>query len=151
MVDNIKYATAMTEVLYYLKGIRQEDINKIPENLIEFFETNCLKEHKCEFDYTRPLSELKLQEETKGLIAMICYNYWCETEEQKQSFVSKLNKNEIMYEEELKKKYDIKKVFEAKKSVNNEVEEKQIYMVEYRENIFKKMWEKIKKMFRKND
>ena len=41
MVDNIKYATAMTEVLYYLKGIRQEDINKIPENLIEFFETNC--------------------------------------------------------------------------------------------------------------
>ena len=29
MIDNIKYATAITEVLYYLKGIRQEDIRKI--------------------------------------------------------------------------------------------------------------------------
>lgn len=84
MVDDIKYATAMTEVLYYLKGIRQEDVDKIPKKLIKYLKENALKNYECKFDYTKPLTELNLQEETKGLIAMICLNYWCETEEQKK-------------------------------------------------------------------
>ena len=77
MEDNIKYAIAMAEVLHYLKGIRQEDIDKIPQKLIEYFKQNSLESYVCKFDYKKPLKELELQEETKGLIAMICFNYWC--------------------------------------------------------------------------
>ena len=68
MEISIKYANAMSEVLYYLKGIRQEDIEKIPKKLIIFFKENCSKNYECNFDYTKPLNELDLQEETKGLI-----------------------------------------------------------------------------------
>ena len=36
MINDIKYANAMAEVLYYVKGIRDEDLAKIPKNLIDF-------------------------------------------------------------------------------------------------------------------
>ena len=38
---------------------------------------------------------------------MICLNYWCETEEQKNNFIKHLNENEIRYQEELKEKYNL--------------------------------------------
>lgn len=149
MIDNIKYATAITEVLYYLKGIRQEDINKIPKKLIDFFNENTLNSYKCNFDYTKPLNELDLSEEAKGLIAMICLNYWCETEEKKKMFINQLNKNEIVYQEELKKQYDIENIFKNRKLIDEVKAEKQFGMVEYKRTIFQKIWGKIKKIFYK--
>ena len=75
MESNIKYKIAMAELLYYLKGIRKEDIAKIPQKLMLFFLENASKDYKCKFDYNKSLKQLELQEVTKGLIAMICLNY----------------------------------------------------------------------------
>ena len=75
MINDIKYANAMAEVLYYLKGIRDEDLAKIPKKLIDFLEENSNKNYICNFDYTKPLKELNLTDESKGIIAMICYYY----------------------------------------------------------------------------
>ena len=83
-MENIRYANAMTEVLEYLKGIRQEDIDKIPKKLILFFKENASTNYICNIDYNRPLKEQQLLDETRGLISMLCLNYWCETEEQKK-------------------------------------------------------------------
>lgn len=33
---SVKDANAMAEVIYYLKGIRQEDVDKIPKNSYNF-------------------------------------------------------------------------------------------------------------------
>lgn len=133
---NESYSIAMAETLYYLKGINQEDINKIPKKFMEFLRTNAYQNYKCEFDYTRPLKELKLKDETKGIIAMICLNYWCETEEQKIKFSKYLNENEIRYQEELRKKYDIDNIFKIEEKNNLPIKKEE-------ENFFKRILNKI--------
>ena len=108
---NEKYGIAITETLHYLKGIRQEDINKIPKKFMLFLTENSLKNYDCNFDYTKPLKELNLTSETKGLISMICLKYWCKTEEQKTKFKNHLNLNEQAYKEALKTMYNADDIF----------------------------------------
>lgn len=110
MVD-VKNAKAISEVLHYLKGIRQIDIDKLPKGLLNFLEENASKDYICDFDYTKPLSELDLLDETKGMLGLICINYWCETEEEKAEFKKKLNANEIQYQKELRERYNPDNIF----------------------------------------
>lgn len=102
-----KYANAIKEVLHYLKGISEEDVKKIPKKLIDFLEENASKEYTCNFDYTKPLKDITISDEAKGLITYICYSYWCETEDEKKVFLNKLNENEIVFQNELRKKYNV--------------------------------------------
>ena len=88
----VRYANAMTEVLEYLKGIRDEDINKISKKFMDFLKENSSKEYECEIDYNKPLSELKISKEAKSIIGLIYYNFWCETEQQKKDFLALLLK-----------------------------------------------------------
>ena len=61
----------MAEVLEYLKGIRQEDIDKIPQKLITFLKENASRNYECKFDHNKPMKEQELLKETKGLITKI--------------------------------------------------------------------------------
>ena len=113
---NVRDANAMAEVLYYLKGIKQKDIDKIPEKFIEYLNENASKEYKCNFDYNKPLKDLNLLDETRGIIGMICYNYWCITEIQKKQYLEKLNENEKIYQEMIRKKYNPDNIFKNRKN-----------------------------------
>lgn len=115
-----RYSIAISETLHYLKGINQDDINKIPNNFMLFLKENASNSYSCNFDYNKPLKELNLTNEAKGLIAMICLNYWYETEEQKIKFRNYLNVNEQAYQEELKRKYNVDDIFKKKDISNNE-------------------------------
>lgn len=108
-MTKLKYSNSIAEVLHYLKGIREEDINKIPEEFIEYLKENSSKEYIPNFDFTKPLKELNIMNETKGIICFICYNYWCETETDKKAFLSRLNENERKYQEKLRDKYNTEK------------------------------------------
>ncbi len=150
---NERYSIAISETLHYLKGINQEDINKIPNKFIIFLKENASNNYSCNFDYNKPLKELKLTNEAKGLIAMICLNYWCETEEQKIKFRNHLNVNEQAYQEELKIKYNIDDIFKKKNTSNNEeITSESINKLPIKvksENIFKRLLERIMKLFNK--
>lgn len=149
MINDIKYANAMAEVLYYLKGIRNEDLAKIPKKLIDFLEENSNKNYICNFDYTKPLKELNLTDESKGIIAMICYYYWCNTEENKQKLISIFNQNEKIYQEEMKEKYDPKKIFEERneKNIQKIKTNETVDVVKYKESKLKKIINKLKNYF----
>lgn len=147
---SVKDANAMAEVIYYLKGIRQEDVDKIPKKFIQFLNENASKEYICNFDYNRPLKELNILDETRGIIGMICYNYWCVTEQQKELYLKKLSQNEQQYQEILHKKYNLDNLFKNRKQ--EYVEETQnianeVAMVEYRGFTLKKVINKIKYFF----
>lgn len=150
---NEKYGIAMAETLHYLKGISQDDINKIPDNFITFLKNNASQNYECKFDYTRPLKELNLKNETRGLIAMICLNYWCETEDQKNSFIEHLNKNEKKYQEELRKEYNIDDIFKKKEFIpkvektTENIDKNRLPVQAERENIFKRVFNRIMKIF----
>ena len=150
---NERYGIAIAETLHYLKGISQEDINKIPSKFMIFLKENALKNYSCNFDYTKPLKELNLTNETKGLISMICLNYWCETEEQKIKFINHLNENEKKYQEALKIKYNVDDIFKKKDIGNNEeIKSENINQLPIKlekENIFKRVFNSIMKFFNK--
>ena len=150
---NERYGIAMAETLHYLKGISQDDINKIPDNFMTFLKNNASQNYECKFDYTRPLKELNLKNETRGLIAMICLNYWCETEEQKNSFIEHLNKNEKKYQEELREEYNIDDIFKKKEFIpkvektTENIDKNKLPVQAKRENIFKRVFTRIMKIF----
>lgn len=118
-----RYSNAMAETLHYLKGIRKEDLNKIPNNFMKFLKENASVNYECKFDYNKPLKELNLMDETRGLISMICLNYWCESEEEKNIFKEHLNENEIKHQENLRKKYDIDNIFRQNENVYKNIKE----------------------------
>ena len=115
---NEKYSIAMCETLRYLKGINQDDLNKIPSKFIKFLNDNSSKNYECDFDYTKPLKELNISEEARGIIAMICLNYWCITDEQKEKFKSHLTKNELKFQKEMRRKYNPDNLFKNKVEKN---------------------------------
>lgn len=150
---NERYSIAISETLHYLKGINQEDINKIPNKFMIFLKENASNTYFCDFDYTKPLKELNLTDEAKGLISMICLNYWCETEKQKTRFKNHLNVDEQVYQEELRQKYNITDIFKKKDYSNNaEITSENINKPTIKvksENIFKRLLNRITKIFNK--
>ncbi len=150
-MENVKHANAMKEVLEYLKGIREEDLKKIPENFLDFLNINASEDYQCNFDYSKPLSELKMSSEAKSIIGMIYYNFWCETEQQKRDFLELLDDNEKQYQEELRKKYNIDKIFENKKDIKKEIDnsEKSLVIEDKvkREKWYMKIYKTFKKIF----
>ena len=151
---NERYSIAISETLHYLKGIDQDDINKIPNKFMSFLKENASNSYSCNFDYTKPLRELNLTKEAKGLIAMICLNYWCETEEQKIKFRNQLNVNEQAFQEELKRKYNVDDIFKKKDISNNEdisfeSVNNNLPVEVKNENIFKRLLNRLKKIFNK--
>lgn len=146
---SVRNANAMAEVIYYLNGIKQEDIDKIPKKFIQYLNENASKEYKCNFDYNKPLKELNLLDETRGIIGMICYNYWCVTEKQKEQYLKRLSQNEQQYQKKLDEKYNPDNIFENKildfiENTTNPTE-----ITEYKESIFKKLINKLKSIFSK--
>lgn len=146
---SVRNANANAEVIYYLKGIKQEDIDKIPKKLMQYLNENASKDYKCDFDYNKPLKELDLLDETRGIIGMICYNYWCITEKQREQYLKKLSKNEQEYQEILHEKYNPDNLFLNKNEKKIKQTSNVTEMIEYKESIFKKLILKIKKFLHK--
>ena len=149
---NERYSKAMAETLHYLKGINQNDIKKIPNKFIQFLKENALQNYECDFDYTKPLKDIKLMDETRGLISVICLNYWFENEEQKNNFIKHLNENEIRHQEELRKKYNIDDIFYKKENamkneITGNIDTNILPVQAEKENILKKIWNCIMKIF----
>lgn len=147
---SIREQNAMAEVLHYLKGIKQEDIEKIPENIITYLNENASKEYKCSFDYNKPLKDLKLLNETRGLIGLICYKYWCVTEEQKEVYLTKLKENEGKKQEELAKKYNIDNIFKKQKQKdieNLQKDTESMAITKWKKPMIKRIIDKLKNVF----
>ena len=141
---------AISEVNAILKQLNHTSLNKIPEKLLDEFEKNAT----VNVDYINsniPLEELELQEETKEIIAVISYTYFCNEEERKQWNIE-LVENERKYQEKLQKKYNPDNIFENVDVKNEDIEtksDKEISLMEYQESFFNKIWNKIKYFFSK--
>ncbi len=146
---NVRYSNAMAELIHYLKGIKDEDINKIPKKFMNFIRENASKDYECKFDYNKPLNELNLLDETRGLIGMICYNYWCETKEQRDKYINRLNENEKNYQKYLREKYNPDNLFaNGNHIISSKEQSKTTDMITYKkESLFSRIINKIKSLF----
>lgn len=148
-----EYSIVYAEVLHYLKGIRKKQIMLIPKGLIEYFKANKSQTYKCNFDYNKPLNEIEISDKAKGIIGMICLNYWSNSNNEKKIFLEKIEENEKIYQKELNEKYSYDNIFKkSNKDKDLENEEKLLDLEPTKKvKLFEKIINKLKQYFNKDN
>ena len=95
-----EYAMAYTEVIEILKYVPDEDVQKIPEEKLNFYRVNMDNEYDYKLDMVKEFEEQEISEITKAILANIFRDYWA----------TPYQKGRI----EAKEKYDLEKIEEEK-------------------------------------
>ena len=136
------YENALYEVSEILSYINEESKKRIPKNLIEYITRNKSKNYNFEIDTNVPIGEQKLLPETEAFITIIYRDYICE--ESKKNEINKIiNKNDLEYEEKLKKKYNQENLFKNKYNIENN---KNLPIVIKKESLWYRIINYIKKL-----
>ena len=141
-----KTKDAYVEVLGILDLLDEEQKNRIPKKLKEFFENNKNQDYQVNIDSNIPLEEQNLLQETVDILAMLKLNYWCTNEKEKEGLLNLLNENEKKYQEELRKKYNPNNLFKDKESKRVIYTNEELSIVKYKESIFKRIKDWLKRI-----
>lgn len=141
------YANAYTEVYTILQDLNEEEYNKIPSEVINTIKNNRNIEYKCELEEGLELKEQKLLPETKAVLFNLFRDY-LSTPVQKEKIIKMQSDERQKNEVKKQQKYDVD-VFKNRKQDNNlkPQDKRENKLVEYKENIFKNILNKIKKFF----
>lgn len=144
------YACAYKEVITILGYLSDEIWHKIPKEKRDFYFDNMKKDYIFKFDYSKPLNEQKLLNETRAILANLFKKYLA-TSEEKNIIINKERQEYERIEAEKRKKYNPDDIF---KDVNKKTEETKqsnvMLPVEIKEkNIFVKIFDLIKKLLAK--
>lgn len=139
---------AYVEVLSIIDLLEENQKNKIPKNLKDFFEDNKNQNYQANIVPDIPLEEQDLLQETIDILAMLKLNYWC-TNEEKEELLDLLNENEKKYQEELVEKYNPDNLFKKREETKVVLSEEGS-LIEYKKyTLFDKIKIFIKNIFRK--
>lgn len=135
-----------SEVYEILNLMDIKYLDKIPDKVKELINNERDKEFQTNIAINIPLEKQKLQRDTLTILAILYFNYWCESEQEKKELMELFNSVDKANAE----KYSYENLFNNNKSnIQETFTENNIAMVEYKENIFKKILSFFKKMFRK--
>ena len=151
-----EYGEAAVEVLDILDNTNKSDVDKIPSNFIKFLVEIASEDYKVNLDHSKLISEMNLKEKTKEILGVIYINWWCDKKD-KENYMKKIKELEMKRQAEINEKYNPNKIFENKNKIQeytNEtkmdtVQNETVTMIEYKESIFKKIWNKILSFFNK--
>lgn len=149
MIELSKFSKACKEVLEILNNVEEKDLEKIPKDFIDDIKKNADKNYIPNIDINKKFEEQELLPETIDLLAYIYRKYWCNQEE-KEEFDTIMKKNDIEYQNEMMRKYDInEKIKKRKKTLNIENTEKSLIETEENKNIIKIIFKYLKSIFKK--
>ena len=114
MTISINTREAYAEVDNFIECLDLYDKNKIPESIRKYFKKEKSKNYNKIIDVNQPIKDQNLKDETLAIIAMLNLKYWCDDEEEKKRLMTIYSENEKKYQNELKEKYDIEKIFEER-------------------------------------
>ena len=141
---------AYSEVCTILNMLEDESKERVPKNVMDFFEEERDKEYNPIIDVNIPLEKQNLKRKTLVLLAILNLNYWCDSEEEKQEILDSFAKNEELKrlkEKELTENYNINNLFNKIENTENKTE---VSLIEYKEqNFIQKIISKIKSLFRR--
>lgn len=146
------YACAYREVIEILKYTNKDDVNKIPSDKILLWRDNMKEDYNFEIDEEKPLSEQNISKEARAILANIFKQYWA-TDYQKERIEAKEKYDVEQIEKEKYAKYNPNDIFKNRKQETSKDRNisNTVAMVEYKESIFKRIIDKIKRIFdRKN-
>ena len=137
---------AYTEVYTILQELNEEEYNKIPPEVIETIEANRNEDYEYELDDEVELKDQPMLPETKAILFNLFRDYLA-TPEQKAKIIRMQNearqKNELKKQQMYNRDVFTNRQKEDTVQQNNET----MQIVEYKENLFKRIINKIKKFF----
>ena len=145
-----------SEVYGVIKALGKEYIKKLPNTVLKVIIENREENYNPKYNMSISLKEQDVNRKTLAMIALLHYNYWCDTEEDRQKLKTILENNEEKRQREMKEKYSNDKIFNnrnIKKEENiDQIEVKNEVLldsniVEYKQSFFSKIVDKIKKWF----
>ena len=134
-----------TEIGCLLKYFPKSFIEKLPNKLLEIISSKADRKYIIDVDTDKSINEQNISNKTKMILAVLTYNYWS-NEKQKDIIRKKLYDNEEIYQRKLSKKYNPDDLFKNK-ATKIETVENSVAMVEYKESIFTKIKNWIKRIF----
>lgn len=143
----LEYANAYTEVLEILKYISQEDYNKIPNEKIELFKTNCNKNYTFHYDITKTLNEQNVSKKAKVIIAILFRDYWA-TDIQRRKIKAKEEYDKQIKEKETKEKHNENSLLAKELNENKDDTKNHTEIMIYKESLIKKIINRILKWFK---
>lgn len=148
MVDYNKRLVEVDEVLSYLS---KEDLLKIPDDIRQMIKENKDKDYVWKYDVSKKLKDQNLNRNTIIILSYLNMEYLL-NEKQKEVMQQLHELNEKKLEESKVKEYGVE-VFLKTNKIQQEVTKEQVpeqALMEYKENFFTKLINKIKKIFYKN-
>ena len=146
-----EYSEAAVEVLDILNHTNKEDVQRIPQSFIKFLTDISSKSYKSKFNHEQPINGFNLRKQTKELLGFIYITWWCDKED-REKYKNLIHESNIK-NEEIKEKYNVNDIFKNKKEkqehkiIQNENVMK-TSIAEYRkENIFKRVLNRILSFF----
>lgn len=139
------YKNGLAEVDMILNYADEESLNKIPESLKKFIKEN-KSDYTAKINPEKDLEEQNLLYETKVILSVLYRDYWASQDE--RELLLKNEKSELMQIEDKKQEtYNYDSLF---KRNNSKIEEnfEEIKSLVVRENLIKKILNKIKRIFR---
>ena len=138
---------AYSEIDEFLSLLKEEQRNKIPQKLREFFNEEKDKQYTKGISVDKDIKSQNLMEETLAIIALLNLQYWCEDEAEKQRLKDVYAKNEKLWQDAFQIKFDSNEIFKKNVVVTKQQEETNTQMVEYKESVINRLIKKIKKLF----
>ncbi len=139
------------ETISILEYFNPEFLDKIPKHFFKDLQ-ELAKDSKIvvNIDKNKKLENQSISEDSKDLIGLIYYSYIA-SDDEKAEIERAWDENELKFQNELKKKYNVDNLFENRNKSNYNFDENKnnIELIEYKENIFKKLINKIKKLVNK--
>lgn len=139
------------ETISVLDYFNQEFLAKIPKHFLKDLQ-ELAKDSKIvvNIDKNKKLENQPISEDSKDLIGLIYYSYIA-SDDEKAEIERAWDENELKFQNELKKKYNVDNLFENRNKSNYNFDENKnnIELIEYKENIFQKVINKIKKLVNK--
>ena len=148
-----------SEVYGILDMLGKDYIDLIPKKLYNIIKENKNPNYTPIYDINKPLSKQNVKKRTASFMCMLHYNYWCKSDEEKTEINEILEGNH----KKVKENYSVENMFNNNKKELSTTEKIEITetkkeykiqgntaLVEKKENIFTKIINFIKRIFRRN-
>lgn len=104
-----KKAMVYSEVDAFLNAVDEEKRNRIPEDLRKMIKSKKDKKYNPRYNAATPLNKLKMLKESRDMINLLNFNYWCESEQARKKLKEEIANSEKETKENLWDK--IKNIF----------------------------------------
>lgn len=153
-MNNEQTKKVYSEIYSILDLLGKNYINKLPAKLYQLISNEKNQDYIPQYTMDISLDKQNIMKETLALLALFRLNYWCNSNTEKDRLKNIFLTNEKLYQNELKDKYNPDTIFKNNKKQieTTEIKEKieNVSLVEYKDNIFTKILNKIKSIFKRN-